>query len=85
MNIHLSSRFLKQLAKQPPKVEEAFYLRLLVFQEDMHDPVLRNHPLQGRLKGMYSINITGDVRALYEIVGDQVYMYQMIGTHSQLY
>lgn len=85
MTIRYSRRFVKQLAKQPPKIHLAFYVRIELFMANPFDPILRNHPLQGKLKGMYSINITGDVRAIYEVIGDEVYVYEMIGTHSQLY
>ncbi|MFZ1323943.1 MAG: type II toxin-antitoxin system mRNA interferase toxin, RelE/StbE family [Candidatus Saccharimonadales bacterium] len=85
MKIRYSKRFTKQLAKQPTNVEKAFKLRILLFQENMHDPMLRNHPLKGEFKGYYSINITGDVRALYEIIEDEIYLYDVIGSHSQLY
>lgn len=85
MKIRYSKKFVKQLAKQPDKVVRALKLRIELFEEDMYNPLLRNHPLQGKLKGYYSINITGDIRAIYEIVDDEIYIYQMIGTHSQLY
>jgi len=85
VTIRYSRPFVKQLAKQPPKVQQATYLRIRLFADDPFDPLLRNHPLQGKLKGLYSINITGDVRAIYEVIGDEAYLYQMIGTHSQLY
>lgn len=85
MIIRYSKKFTKQLARQPEKVVKAFKLRILLFQENMNDPMLRNHPLKGELRGYYSINITGDVRALYEILDDEIYMYDMIGSHSQLY
>jgi len=61
------------------------YLRVRFFADNPFDPLLRNHALQSKLKGLYSINVTGDVRAIYEVVGDEIYLYQMIGTHSQLY
>ncbi len=85
MRIRYSKQFVKQLAKQPPKVQKALKIRLLLFEEDIANPLLRNHLLQGKLKGYYSINVTGDVRALDQIVGDELYLYDMIGTHSQLY
>lgn len=85
MKISYTKKFIKQLARQPLKVEKALKLRIELFEEDIHSPLLYNHALQGELKGYYSINITGDVRALYEVIGDQVYLYDMIGTHSQLY
>lgn len=85
MKILYSKLFIKQLAKQPAKVERALKLRLQLFQEDRYDPMLRNHALQGELKGYYSINITGDIRALYQIIDNELYLYDMIGSHSQLY
>jgi addiction module RelE/StbE family toxin len=85
MKIRYSKKFVQQLAQQPEKIELAFKLRIELFQEDMHNPLLRNHSLKGKLIGYYSINITGDVRAIYEIIDDEIYLYQMIGTHSQLY
>lgn len=85
MTIRYSRKFVKQLAKQPESVEKAFYLRLQLFKENPYDPLLRNHALKGKLKGYYSINITGDIRAIYEIIGNEIYLYEMIGSHSQLY
>jgi addiction module RelE/StbE family toxin len=85
MRILYSKKFIKQLAKQPKKVDEALKRRLKLFQEDINNPLLRNHALKGKLAGFYSINITGDIRAIYEIIDDEIYLYQMIGTHSQLY
>ena len=85
MTIQYSKKFIKQLAKQPAKIQNALYKKLLLFEENLYEPLLRNHALTGEFKGMYSINVTGDVRAIYEIIGDQIFLYQMIGTHSQLY
>lgn len=85
MTIRYSKRFVKQLAKQPPKVQDAFYLRIKLFEEDSNEPLLNLHHLKGKMSRYYSINVTGDVRALYEIVGEDIYVYEMIGSHSQLY
>ena len=85
MEVRYSKKFVKQLAKQPETIKHALKLRVQLFEEDQHHPFLRNHTLHGDLEGYYSINITGDVRAIYEIVDNKVYLYQMIGTHSQLY
>lgn len=85
MKFRYSRRFIKQLTAQPQKVQNAFYLRLELFDEDPHNPLLRQHALPGKLKGFYSIHITGDVRALYEVVDNEMCLYDMIGSHSQLY
>jgi mRNA-degrading endonuclease YafQ of YafQ-DinJ toxin-antitoxin module len=41
--------------------------------------------LTGEYAGLYSINITGDIRALYEKIDDTYAIFGFIGTHSQLY
>jgi len=85
MNIRYSKRFVKQLKKQPVPVQKTFMARLQIFAQNPYDGQLRRHALKGKLKGFYSIDVTGDVRAIYEIVDDEIYLYQMIGSHSQLY
>ena len=85
MKIRYSKKFIKQLAKQPDKIKRAFKLRMQLFEEDKHHPFLRNHALHGDLEGFYSISITGDIRAVYQILDGEVYLYDMIGSHSQLY
>jgi addiction module RelE/StbE family toxin len=85
VTIRYSKKFVKQLAKQPEKVQKAFYLRVKLFEEDPNEPLLNAHRLKGKMSRFHSINVTGDVRALYEVAGDDIYVYEMVGTHSQLY
>ena len=85
MTIRYSKKFIKQLARQHPKVQQTFRHRIQLFEEDNNNQLLYKHALKGKLEGFYSINITGDIRALYKVVGDEVYLYDMIGSHSQLY
>lgn len=85
MTIRFSKKFKKQYQKLPPKMQYQARRRIELWQEDPMNSLLRLHQLKGEMKDFYSINISGDIRALYEIVGDEVYIYQMIGSHSQLY
>jgi len=85
MTVRFSKRFVKQLAKLPPSVQRAAYVRIELMLSNPDDPILRRHRLAGRLSHLWSIDITGGVRALYEIVGGEVVVYQVIGTHSELY
>ena len=85
MNVRFSKRFVKQLAKLPKGVQQAAYTRIELLLVNPDDPILRRHRLAGRLKHLWSIDVTGDVRALYEQIGDDTVIYQMIGTHSDLY
>ena len=85
MRVRFSKRFVKQLAKLPKPTQHAVYVRIELALSNPDDPILRRHRLTGKLKHLWSIDITGDVRALYEMIGDELVVYQMIGTHSQLY
>jgi addiction module RelE/StbE family toxin len=85
MNIRFSKKFEKQLAKCTPKIEQRFYKHLTTFRTNPYSPELNNHALKGKYQGFYSINVTGDVRALYTKHGTKVIIFGFIGTHSQLY
>lgn len=85
MKIRFSKRFNKQLGKLSPRLQDKFWSRLELWQEDPTNSLLRLHRLEGQLAHYYCINITGDIRALYEVAGDEIYLYDLIGTHSQLY
>jgi addiction module RelE/StbE family toxin len=84
--IDYSDTFHKQLKKAPLEIKIAFRKRLELFLLDQSDSQLRNHILAGKYKGLRSINITGDWRALFREEkenGDVVFV--LLGTHSQLY
>ncbi len=85
MTIKFSKRYKKQYKKLSPRLQKQTKHRIELWQEDPYNPLLRLHKLEGKLAKYYSINITGDIRALYEIVDDEICLYDMIGTHSQLY
>lgn len=84
-SIRFSKKFKKQYKKLTAKQQKQFDSRFELWQENPDHPLLRRHQLSGKLKRLYSIDITGDIRVLYEIVGDQVFVYQLIGSHSELY
>ncbi|MFT7557681.1 MAG: addiction module RelE/StbE family toxin [Planctomycetota bacterium] len=87
MDFILHKSFKKALRKQSRKVQLRFFQRIELFENDPFHPTLDNHALSGRWKHHRSIDITGDVRAVYityiEIKGVAVFI--DIGTHSQLY
>jgi addiction module RelE/StbE family toxin len=83
--IQTTKSFDKQFAKLTTKNKQRFKEKVKVFQANPFDTGLRNHALKGRYLGYRSIDITGDVRALYTVKGDIVIIFGFIGTHSQLY
>jgi addiction module RelE/StbE family toxin len=85
MTIQYTSIFKKQYKKLPTKFQEQFDDRLSLFISDPTNPLLRIHPLIGKFSGYWSMNISGDVRALYLKRGEEVIIFALIGTHSQLY
>ncbi|HLC70349.1 MAG TPA: type II toxin-antitoxin system mRNA interferase toxin, RelE/StbE family [Patescibacteria group bacterium] len=86
MQIEYSRRFIKELRRAPRKIQVAFYQRLKIFIDNPNHPLLHLHELEGRLGGCFSLNITGDWRAIYErLENGQIVFFIMIGTHSRLY
>lgn len=78
-------KFKKQYKKLPPKIQDQFDTRLRLFFDDPIAPQLKIHPLKGKFAGYWSMNISGDLRALYKLDGDEIIIFALIGTHSQLY
>ncbi len=85
MVVLTTKSFDKQYSKLNPKIKNQFKNRLLVFMEDQFDASLRNHALRGKYQGYRSIDVSGDVRALYTQRGDSIIIFALIGSHSQLY
>ncbi|MGA3292309.1 MAG: type II toxin-antitoxin system RelE/ParE family toxin [Candidatus Microgenomates bacterium] len=85
MTIQYTSTFKKQYKKLPREFQNQFDERLRLFLADPINPQLRVHPLVGKFSGYWSININGDLRALYLKRGEEIVIFALIGTHSQLY
>ncbi len=77
-------RFVKELSRLSHSEEERFYERLALFLSNPDHYLLGRHPLHGKYAGCWSIDIAGDLRAVYEI-RQSSYFFIHIGTHHQLY
>lgn len=84
MNISYSHSFIKQAKKLSPELRQKLQTKIATFSKNPLHPSLRNHALKGVYKEYRSINITGDVRALYLQQEDEA-IFAAVGTHSQLY
>lgn len=62
-----------------------FNTRLKIFMENPFSPILNNHTLHGKYTGCRSINITGDLRAIYKLINSNTAYFITIDTHSNLY
>lgn len=85
MEFRYTKTFKKQFVKLPITIQDKFLVRLNLFSEDLTHPSLRVHPLKGKYAGYWSMNVTGDLRALYSFEGESIIIFALIGTHSSLY
>ncbi len=58
--------------------------RLELFKQDPTFPILKDHSLIGDMKEFRSFSITGDIRIIYYLEDNTVWLYD-IGTHNQVY
>ncbi len=84
MKIYLHRKFYKDYAKLSPKLQKKFKERRNLFLMDEYNVVLNNHGLTGRWSGYRSINITGDIRAIFKRDQDAT-TFVAIDSHSNLY
>lgn len=88
MKVRFNKRFQKSFEKTSLKIKRAFALRLDLFIKDRFNKLLNNHSLNGGWENYFSINITGDWRAIYRRLDDtkvECVEFVEIGTHSELY
>ncbi len=84
MNIRLHKKFIKGYNKLTNSQKKKFKERRNLFLQDEFNPVLNNHALIGKYKGYRSINVGGDLRAIFKQEQDKV-LFTIIGSHSKLY
>ena len=85
MRLQYHSKFQKQLQKLPIERQLAVKARLILFEQKPFIAILNNHALKGRYEGYRSINITGDMRAIFIVLDKNRVEFVYIGSHSQLY
>lgn len=85
MEVGFHKHFKRQFDKLPKKNQEHFYKKLDIFITNPFNPILNNHQLSGNMKNMRSINVSGDIRAIYEQIGKDKALFLMIASHSKLY
>ncbi len=85
MKVVLHKNFKKKFKKLSPKIKQKFFQMVDLFLEDKFNRILNNHSVDAVYPGWRSINITGDVRALYEERSESQVLFMRIGTHPELY
>lgn len=85
MKIIFHRNFEKKYQKLPENIKLKIKEKNIIFANDPFDPILNNHALNGKFLGYRSINISGNIRAIYKLVTIDVALFTNIGTHSDLY
>ncbi|TSC85748.1 MAG: translation repressor RelE [Microgenomates group bacterium Gr01-1014_7] len=88
MNVKLDPDLLKKLKKLDIRIRNSFREKILIFQKNPNESLLNNHELRDQYKGLRSIDITNDYRAIYEEMTageDTIAYFSILGTHNELY
>lgn len=85
MRLYFHKNFERQYQKLNKKQQEKLRKRLSLFLENPFHSSLNNHPLRGKYLDYRSINIAGDLRAIYKSLGVDECIFVVLGTHSELY
>lgn len=87
MKIQYHKEFLKSYNKRIspyPKLELQFKLQLEKLIINPKDPSLKDHKLIGKRKSFRAFSVTGDIRVIYKIIENNIWLYD-IGSHNQVY
>ena len=85
MRIAKAKKFKKQYKKLPSKIQRQFADRLILFLYDKNHPLLNVHSLKGEYTGLWSFNVTADIRVAFDGSQKEVLILIAIGPHSELY
>jgi addiction module RelE/StbE family toxin len=85
MIVRFHKNFEKQYRKLNEKEQNKLKERIKIFLDNPFDFRLNNHALRGKYLDYRSINIAGDLRAIYKFVNENDAIFVAIGTHGELY
>ena len=76
--------FKKRILRNSPLVTK-YKERVMLFIQDVYNPLLHTHILKGKMREYRSFSITGDVRVIYIQQNKTITLFIDIGTHAQVY
>ncbi len=82
MNIRFHKNFEKQCKRLKKREQKKVQERLELFLKNPFNPQLNNHSLKGRYTDYRSINITGDLRAIYKFIREEESIFVVVDSHS---
>lgn len=86
MKIVYQKKFLKQFDALERRQQITVRTAIDRFRTDPFDPMIRNHPLKGRMKGQRSLSAGFDLRIIFEERdGYTVVIMIAVGRHEDVY
>ena len=85
MRVARSKQFEEQYKKLTKKVQKQFADRLTLYLENKNNSLLDVHGLKGEFRGLWSFNVSADVRVVVDDAYEGVIILVAIGSHSELY
>ena len=88
MRVKYSPSFLAKVKKVDVRIYKSLREKMAIFLKDPNDLQLDNHKLHREWEGFNSIDITADIRAIYQedTEGDEPVAYFVaFGIHEELY
>lgn len=85
MQYFSSKKFDKKFSKFPDKIKIQTIEKIKIFTQNQYHPILNNHMLRGKYLGCRSINISGDLRAIYKMQENNIALFVDIDNHNNLY
>lgn len=79
------NRLLDDLRFGNRQLELEITKRIGWFKKNPHDTRLGNHKLIQRMIGKWAFSITGDIRIVYEWLGETTVRFLAIGGHKRVY
>ncbi len=80
--IDYSTKFEKELARMPRRVQQAFLDKEGLFLENAFHPSLDTHKLHGKYRKYWAFTVTGQYRIMFDFKKDGVVELINIGTHE---
>lgn len=88
MKVQLAPKLIDKIKKLDVRKRNSFKKAIDLFSKNPNNPELDNHELHREWEGFRSIDVTADLRALYQEYtdGGEPYAYFVaFGTHEELY
>ncbi len=82
MTIRYKQSFLRQLRKLPVALQEETKVKVALFREDPHHPMLKTHKLHGVLQGHWSFSVNYRFRVVFLYESENTVVLLKVGDHD---